>query len=101
MDLPTPPALHSMEQLVTEPMERLVTELKRGKHGRPADEEQALKVPPEIKLLAIRLIDTLEDDWLMTGGWLVMRQWHTPSDFSVVIARVAEETQVYEAMEQR
>ncbi len=69
-----------------------MTELKRGKHGRPTDEEHALKVPPEIRAIAARLRDNLDDDWAMTGGWLVMRQWHNSTAFSIVIAKVVSET---------
>ena len=76
-----------------------MTEIKHGKHGRPRETELDVKVPPEIHMLAIRLADSLDDDWSMTGGWLVMRQWHTPNEFSIVIAHVVEETQMYEALE--
>jgi hypothetical protein len=53
-------------------------------------------VPLGVSMLAVRLHEEADTDWLMTAGWLVMRCWETPTEYRIVYARVAHETGTYE-----
>ena len=60
--------------------------MKHGSFGRPGD------------ALLQELIDGLHEhlnrDWSMSGGWIVVRTSETPEHYSLVIARVENETEL-------
>ena len=70
-------------------------EVKRGAHGQPS-KDATDGVPLGVSMLAMRMHEEADTDWMMTGGWLVMRCWETPTEYRIVYARVAHETGTYE-----
>jgi hypothetical protein len=72
-----------------------MSDVKRGTHGRPSGDATD-GVPLGVSMLAMRLHEEADTDWLMTAGWLVMRCWETPTEYRIVYARVAHETGTYE-----
>lgn len=57
--------------------------MRSGSHGRPA-----AALPLRVQALVDAMHESLDHDWSMTDGWLVMRAWETPTVYSVVVARI-------------
>lgn len=57
---------------------------KRGTWGRPDG------MPKEVREYVRRMEEPsdLDADWVMSGGWLVCRIWHTPDSFEVLACEV-------------
>lgn len=65
--------------------------MRSGSHGRPA-----AALPLRVQALVDAMHDSLDRDWSMSDGWLVMRAWETPGAYSVVVARIEHETELVE-----
>jgi hypothetical protein len=61
----------------------------QGRHGRP---EEGNGVPVSVRRMGERLHLDLDYDWSISEGWLVMRQWESPTTYRLVYARLVEES---------
>lgn len=65
--------------------------MRSGSHGRPA-----AALPLRVQALVDAMHESLDHDWSMTDGWLVMRAWETPTVYSVFVARIEHESEFVE-----